>query len=266
MDSFEQAFSNTERAAKSTLDSAGELIRLAKQLQKASREGNLAAMKRVQGRLDDAMGSLGQTVANAVQAWPFQEGEEEQYLRDGYSAELRRIASERKLDMHERDDRLISHPSVVRILPGERAVRVDKKKVSSIRPSHLADVLLKNQEKPGRYQSGAFLESLYAVYSDIVREENPDRLVRIAVRVVPLERIYRLFTSLPGSSRDYDRTDFARDLYILDTKGPRRTKKQGAEVSFPSSTGTRRSKGVFSFVGPDGRDVQYYGLRFTEGG
>lgn len=265
MDSFEQAFSNTERAAKSTLDSAGELIRLAKQLQKASREGNLAAMKRVQGRLDDAMGSLGQTVANAVQAWPFQEGEEEQYLRDGYSAELRRIASERKLDMHERDDRLISHPSVVRILPGERAVRIDKKKVSSIRPSHLADVLLKNQEKPGRYQSGAFLESLYAVYSDIVREENPDRLVRIAVRVVPLERIYRLFTSLPGSSRDYDRTDFARDLYILDTKGPRRT-KQGAEVSFPSSTGTRRSKGVFSFVGPDGRDVQYYGLRFTEGG
>lgn len=265
MVSFEQAFSDTERAAKSTLDSAGELIRLAKQLQKASREGNLAAMKRVQGRLDDAMGSLGQTVANAVQAWPFQEGEEEQYLRDGYSAELRRIASERKLDMHERDDRLISHPSVVRILPGERAVRIDKKKVSSIRPSHLADVLLKNQEKPGRYQSGAFLESLYAVYSDIVREENPDRLVRIAVRVVPLERIYRLFTSLPGSSRDYDRTDFARDLYILDTKGPRRT-KQGAEVSFPSSTGTRRSKGVFSFVGPDGRDVQYYGLRFTEGG
>lgn len=264
MDSFEQAFSDTERAAKSTLDSAGELIRLAKQLQKASREGNLAAMKRTQGRLDDALGTLGQTVANAVQSWPFREDEEDQYLRDGYSAELRRIASEQGLDMHERDDRLISHPSVVRILPGERAVRIDKKKVSSIRPSYLADVLLKNQEKPGRYQSGAFLESLYAVYSDIVKEENPDRLMRTAVRVVPLERIYRLFTSLPGSSRDYDRTDFARDLYLLDTKGPERT-KQGAAVSFPSSTGTRRSKGVFSFVGPDGRDVQYYGLRFTEG-
>lgn len=264
MDSFEQAFSDTERAAKSTLDSAGELIRLAKQLQKASREGNLAAMKRTQGRLDDALGTLGQTVANAVQSWPFRDDEEDQYLRDGYSAELRRIASEQGLDMHERDDRLISHPSVVRILPGERAVRIDKKKVSSIRPSYLADVLLKNQEKPGRYQSGAFLESLYAVYSDIVKEENPDRLMRTAVRVVPLERIYRLFTSLPGSSRDYDRTDFARDLYLLDTKGPKRT-KQGAAVSFPSSTGTRRSKGVFSFVGPDGRDVHYYGLRFTEG-
>ncbi len=267
MDSFEQAFSDTERAAAETLTSAGDLTRLARQLQKASKEGNVAAMKRVQGRLDAASRSLGQTVANAVRSWPFQENEEEEYLRDGYSTELCRVAAERELDIHERDDRLISHPSIVRILPGERAVRIDKKKISSIRPSYLADVLLKNQKKPGRYQSGAFLESLYNVYSDIVREEFSNRqgLVKTGGRVVPLDRIYRLFTSLPGSGREYDRTDFARDLYILDTKGPKHT-KQGATVFFPSSTGTRSSKGLFSFVGPDGRDVAYYGLRFTEGG
>lgn len=267
MDSFEQAFSDTEKAATSTVASAGDLVSLAKQLQKASREGNIAAIKRVQGRLDTALASLAQTVDNAVRSWPFQEGAEEQYLRDGYSAELRRIASERELDIHEQDQRLISHPSIVRILPGERAVRIDKKKVSSIRPSYLADVLLKNQKKPGRYQSAAFIESLYNVYSDIMKEESSDRgrLVNTGGRVVPLDRIYRLFTSLPGSSREYDRTDFARDLYILDTNGPKHTKR-GAAVSFPSSTGTRRSTGLFSFVGPDGRDVEYYGLRFTEGG
>ena len=264
MDSFEQAFSDTERAAKSTLDSAGQLIRLAKQLQKESREGKLAAMKRTQGRLNEALGSLGETVANAIQAWPFQDSEEEQYLKDGYSTELRRIASERNLVMHERDDLLICHPSVVRILPGERAVRIDKKKVPSIRPSYLANILLESQKKPDRHQSDAFLESLYAVYSDIVKEENSDHLVRTTGRVVPLDRIYRLFTSLPGSRREYDRTDFARDLYILDTKGPERTKR-GAAVSFPSSTGIRNPKGVFYFVGPDGRTVQYYGLQFTEG-
>ena len=267
MDSFEQAFSDTEKAAAATVASAGDLIKLAKQLQKASKEGNIAAMKRVQGRLDDALGSLGQTVANAVRSWPFQDNEEEQYLRDGYSAELRRVALEHGLDIHERDDRLISHPSIVRILPGERAIRIDKKRISSIRPSYLTDLLLKNQQKPGRFQSGAFLESLYAVYSDIVSEERSDRhsLVKTGGRVVPLDRIYRLFTSLPGSSREYDRTDFARDLYILESNGPKRT-RNGAAVSFPSSTGTRRSKGLFSFVGPDGRDVEYYGLRFTEGG
>ena len=265
MDSFEQAFSDTEKAAASMLNSAGDLIKLAKQLQKASRDGNIAVMKRIQGRLDAVLGSLGQTVDNAVRSWPFQDDDEEQYLRDGYTAELRSIASERGLKIRERDTRLISHPSIVRILPGERAVRIDKKKVSAIRPSHLADLLLKNQKKPGRYQSGAFLESLYNVYSDIANEAFPDRLVKGAGRVVPLDRIYRLFTSLPGSSREYDRTDFARDLYILDTNGPKRTKR-GLAVSFPSSTGTRRSKGLFSFVGPDGRDVEYYGLRFSEDG
>ena len=31
------------------------------------------------------LASLGQTVANAAQSWPFQDNEEEQYLRDGYS-------------------------------------------------------------------------------------------------------------------------------------------------------------------------------------
>ncbi len=264
MDSFEQAFTDTEKAAAATVASAGDLIKLARQLQKASREGNIAAMKRVQDRLHVALGSLGQTVSNAVRSWPFRDDEEEQYLKDGYSAELRRVASERKLEIHERDDRLISHPSIVRILPGERSVRIDKKRISTIRPSYLAGVLLKNQQKPGRYRSEAFLEALYNVYSDIVLPE-PDRLLKTGGRVVPLDRIYRLLTSLPGSNREYDHTDFAKDLYIIETKGPRQTRK-GAAISFPASTGTRRSKGLFSFVGPDGRDVEYYGLRFTEAG
>ena len=40
-------------------------------------------------------------------------------------------------------------------------------------------------------------------------------------RVVQLERVYRLFTSLPGSDREYNRTDFTRDLYLLDRDGPK---------------------------------------------
>ena len=85
-------------------------------------------------------------------------------------------------------------------------------------------------------------------------------------RVVPLARIYRLLTSLPGAGRDYDRTDFARDLYRLQANGPMRTRK-GAAVSFPASSGTRQAKrDLFTFVGPDGQDVVYYGIRFTKGG
>ena len=266
MVSFEQAFSDTERAADSTLKSAADLVKQVRALKKAAQTGNIAAVKRSQDRLDEALGALRQEGANATSSWPFDDDDEKQYLNDHYADELRHAAEELGLDIHERDGHLISHPSIVRILPGERAVRVDRKKVSNIRPSHLAAFLLANQNKSSGFRPNRFLESLYAVYSDIVSEESSGRTVMpLTVRVVPLARIYRLLTSLPGSSREYDRSDFARDLYILDANGPHRT-RSGAVVSFPSSTGARRrSSDLFSFIGPDGQGVEYYGLRFTEG-
>ena len=264
MDSMEQAFGNAEEAAASALKSAADLAKLARQLQKAAKEGNIAAIKRAQGKLDAALGDLRQAVADVLQSWPFEEGEEEQYLKEGYAAELLRAAAEQDLEIHERDGQLISHPSIVRVLSRERAVRIDKKKVSAIRPHHLVGLLLQNQKKPIRHRPERFLESLYGVYSELVREEFPGGLVKSGPgRVVPLDRIYKLFTSLPGSGRDYTPTDFARDLYLLDTSGLTKTRK-GATVSFPASTGTRGARGLFTFVGPDGRDVQYYGLRFAE--
>ena len=266
MESFERAFSDTERAAASTQKSAAALAKLAKQLEKAAKEGNIGTIKRLQGRVNADLNTLRQEVANAVETWPFTEEDEEQYLNEQYATELRQAAEEKSLSIHERDGRLISHPSIVRILPGDRAVRIDRKKVSTIRPSYLAGVLLENQKKPARYRSDAFLEALYNVYSDIVREDPSSRLVKGGQgRVIPLDRVYTLLTSLPGIRREYDRTDFARDLYILDANGPKRTRK-GAAVDFPSSTGTRSSRGLFSFVGPNGQDVTYYGIRFIEAG
>ena len=56
------------------------------------------------------------------------------------------------------DAALISYPSIVRILRGDRAVRIER----GIRPSHLAETLLKNQRKRGGFSPARFLESLYA--------------------------------------------------------------------------------------------------------
>ena len=264
MDSFERAFCDIERAADSTLRSATEMAKLARQLQKAAKGGNIAAIKKTQDKLDFALRDLGQVVTNTVRCWPFQDEEEERYLKGGYTAELRRAASEMDLEIHERDGRLVSYPSIVRILPGERAVRIDTKKIVTIRPSHLAGILIENQKKPRRYRAEPFLRALYGVYSELVREESPDRLMKSGPgRVVTLDKIYKLFTSLPGSSRSYTPMDFARDLYLLDTSGLTKL-KTGVTVSFPASTGTRGTRGLFTFVGPDGQDVQYYGVRFTE--
>ena len=260
---FEQAFGDLESASASTLKSAADLSKLIRQVQKAAQQGNIAALKRTQSNLNLALLTLQQGIDNVINIWPFQEDEEEAYLKESYPNELLNISREKGLKIHERDGRLISHPSVVRILSGERAVRIDKKRTSQIRPSHVADLLLENQQKKSPHRSGAFLESLYEVYLELTREDDQDRLMASKGRVIKLERVYRMFTSLPGSAREYDRTDFARDIYMLEVDGPKVTKK-GAEVSFPSSSGTKGGRGSFQFVEPDGRQIVYSGLKFTE--
>ena len=263
MDTFERAFSDTEQAAAATLDAAAALVRQAKALQKAAKEGNIAAIKRQQISLDTALSTLGQTVNNSVHSWPFQEEQEEQYLREGYAAELIQVAAARGLQIHDRDGSLISSPSIVRMLPGNRAVRIDKKRTSTIRPSHLVGLLQANQKRASGNSPRQFLESLYAVYADLAREDGAERIM--AGRqglVILLARIYRLMTALPSTRREYNEMDFARDLYQLESSGIKTT-RAGAAVSFPASTGARSSRGVFTFVGPDGNNVSYYGIRFT---
>lgn len=265
MASFEQAFSDMEKAAASTAKSATDLTKLARALEKAAKDGNIAAAKRAQRGMSEAISALQREVAGSVESWPFGEDAEQQYLSDGYGQELRDVAAGKGLEIYERDGRLIAHPSVLRVLPSARAVRIDKKQVSTIRPSRLTDILLDIQRKPPRFPAGRFLEALYQVYAEITREDDSGRLTTARQgRVVQLERVYRLFTSQPGSEREYNRTDFTRDLYLLDRDGPKTTQR-GMQVSFPASSGTRGSQGVFSFVAPDGQVVTYYGIQFSGG-
>ena len=168
------------------------------------------------------------------------------------------------MDIYERDGQLICSPSSVKILPTARAVRIDRKQTSTIRPAHLAELLYRNQNKKNTFPSGQFLEALYKVYKELVRRDSSGRLAEWpSGRVIRLERIYKLFTSLPGSARDYTATDFARDIYLLEESGRKRT-RSGFEVSFPAATGTRRKRGVFQFFGPNGQLLQYSGIRFIK--
>ena len=266
VNSLEQAFSDAERAAASAFKAARGLSSQIRALERAAKTGNITAIRREQGRLAEALSVLQQEVQNASLSWPFSDEEVEQYLKEGYADELQAAAADVGLRVYERDGDLFAYPSILRVLPKESAVRVDRKKSSAIRPSHLSEQLLKSQTKTSGFSPAQFLESLYAVYTNVLSREDSGRLVRSNGIVVPLIKIYTLITALPGAKREYDRSDFARDIYVLDAEGPRQTRK-GATVSFPSSTGTRRrSSDLFTFVGPEGESVEYYGLRFREDG
>ena len=263
MSGFEQGFADAERAAALTAKSALDVAKSARQLEKAAKTGSINALRKAQADLDAALGILRQEVANAGSAWPFRPEEEEVYLKDHYAAELKEVAANQGLQIFERDERLIAHPSILRVLPttrDTRAVQLDKKQISTIRPSYLATLLVANQKKPARFNTGNFLNSIYAAYSKLVRNRTPQSLTREnRGPTVPLSEIYELFTIAPGSGRDYSKTDFARDLYRLDTDGPRET-RNGARLYFHSG---RQSS--ISFVGPDGHIITYHGIEFSGG-
>lgn len=256
---FEQACQDTEAAVASTLKSATDLMKLLRAWRKAAREGHVGGIKRAASRWDDALDALHQEGANAAATWPFEDGEAAAYLRQDYADELRSVATKKGLAIHERDGSLIAYPFILRISSGDLAVRIDKKKVSTLRPSYLVDILANSQKRPPRFKSDQFLESLYKVYRQLA---DPSGLLKEPV--MPLARIYEMFTSLPGSSREYDKTEFSRDLYFLECNGPSHT-KSGARVSFPSSTGTRSARGTFPFVDQGGQVITYYGIQFSGG-
>ncbi len=252
---FERGFADVERAASGAAKASQSLVSLTKAVEKAAREGDLAALERSADRLDAALAAVRQEVANTRTAWAMSPEEVQRYLAADYGEELLDAARTAGLAMSERDGRLVAFPSIVRILPAERAIRIDKKRLTGIRPGRVAAILKAAQTKKSKFPVERFLESVYRAYRFVVQGQ--------AGKTVLLEDILAAFTLRPGSSAEYDQSDFARDLYALDRSEVRQT-KSGARVSLPAATGTKGQKGVLNFVGPDGELVTYYGIRFEE--
>ncbi len=251
---FEQGFAEVERAADATVKATASVASLAKQLQKAARLGDITAIHRLSERLASASEAARQDVSNARSSWPFRAEDEEEYLRAGYEQELLDVARDSGLRIDSRDGALVSFPSIVRILPQARALKVDRRKVTTLRPTAIVASLVANQTRKPAFATERFLEAVYRAYRLIVEPNGPGS-------VAPLSIVYEALTLLPGSALDFGTNDFARGLFLLDRSGITTT-RSGARVSLPASTGTKSAKGVFTFVAPDGHVLTYYGIRF----
>ena len=265
MISLEQACSESEVIAEQSQVSVRKLLRQINSLKKAAKVGNIAGIKRCQENLKNLLEEVNSDVSKAVSSWPYTEEDEIQIFEEQFAPLLKSTAREVGFNIYEKDGNLVCPPLIVKILPAQRAVNVNRKKVSQVRPTYLVDILQKAQNKNARHSPKQFLASLYRIYNILKMSENSNLISGGGGPVYQLNTIYNLMTALPGSSRDYDRSDFARDLYILESKGPQVT-RNGARVSFPSSTGTRhRAKShLFTFINKDGSSVEYYAIRFSQ--
>lgn len=251
---FEEAFEESAKAAWAAEVAARRLASAARALAKSASDGDIGRIRRASEKLSQEADTARQEAATACAAWSLDPQAEEQYLREEYTGELLLSAQENGLKMQPHDGALVAYPVVVRIVPTQRAVTLNRKRVSSLRPSRLVARIKAIQGRRLAGNPQAFLEALFLAYSLVAQGERMGT-------AVSLTEIFRIFTLLPGT--EYTKEDFARDLLGLDRSGTSATRR-GTRVSFPASTGTRDARSTFMCVTPEGETVPFYAIKFIE--
>jgi len=256
--SLEKALAKTESDADAAFKAATTTVSSLKKFRAAAHSGDLRELRKTIEAADQAITALRQQFANAKEGWDF---DEEAYLsgRD-FLSEILQTAKQIGVEIFEQDDRLYCHPFLIRILPKERSVLIDKLRERRLRPSVLVSHLKDLQNKPVRFKPETFLDCLSAAYRQAVAARGKDLFgTRV---VVKLRDIYELLTLLPGQSKEYSLQEFARDIYLLDQSHVNRT-KHGQIVSFPASTGTKSATNTITVITQGGHEKKYYGIAFA---
>ncbi|MBI3796128.1 MAG: hypothetical protein HY268_04045 [Deltaproteobacteria bacterium] len=255
---LEQALAKTEADAEAACKAASAALRTLKKFRAAAQLGNLRELQKAIDIAGQMIADLARQFTAAKVGWSF---DEDVHLSNGaFIAEVLDAAAQAGVHIYERDDRLYCYPSLIRVLPNDRAVVIDKTRERRLRPSVLVRHLQELQTKPVRFRSEAFLNSLYDAYSTAVKTRGKER--RETSAIVPLVEIYNLLTLLPGQAKEYARPEFARDIYLLDQSGVT-TVRNGAAVSFHAARGNEPASKVIPIVTKDGQAKTYYGISFT---
>jgi hypothetical protein len=257
--SLEQALAQTEADAEAALKAASTVATALKKYRTAAHVGNLRDLRSTIATAEQALAALQQQVEVAKEGWDF---DEQAYFADGaFAQEVLATAQRMNLQVYEQDDLLYSYPSLIRVLPSDRAVTIDKKRERRLRPSVLVAHLKDLQQRPARFKAEEFLEALYNAYKiKVVEDKGKEGLAN--GDLVRLRDLYAVLTLLPGQTRLYTLQEFARDFYLLDQSDVHVT-KDGWGMYPSASTATRGARpGTLKVITQRGEEKLYYGLAF----
>ncbi len=244
--------------AEADLESASKAgAALARELKRARHAAALGSVRDLRRALEGAATLASDLHAQVLAARSAYDVDEADLMASGrYAKELLAAAADADVAMFEADDRLLCYPSIVRILAGDLALEVDRKRVRGLRPSVVIAQLQRAQQAGPRFKPEPFLVSLLGAYDLVVAEQD-----KAAGAVVRLLDVYGVLTLLPGQAREYPKPEFARDLYLLDQTGVTTAGSTGRRLRWAASTGTRQP-GVLSTVAKSGQQQRYWGIAF----
>lgn len=253
--SFEETLAATERAVDSALKAAATATRELRRARTGAKNGQVRDLRRALDTAETAAAGLAEE-ARAARAG-FDLNDQEQLASGAYTKEVLAAATAAGVAMSEEDERLLCYPSLVRVLPGDAAVEIDKKRERRLRPSVLVRLLAGAQGRAPRFKPEPFLDSVRAGYELVVARSG-----KKGDAVVRLVEVWAVLTLLPGQSRDYTKQEFARDLYLLDQSGVTGTSRNPRQLRWSASTGTKGA-GVLTTVARSGQQQRYWGISFT---
>lgn len=253
---IEAALAATEEQVDAALRATAALTRELKKTKTAAARGQLRDLRRALSSVAILAGEAASLTQSATASFDL---DEQQYLASGsYVQELLDAAAAQDVSMFKADEQLLCYPSLIKVLPGDAAVEIDRRRERRLRPSVLVGLLAAAQARPPRFRPEPFLESLESGY-ELVRSREQRR----DGAVVRLVDVWGVLTLLPGQQRAYTRPEFARDLYLLDSSRVA-TAKSGRVLRWQASSGTRGS-GTLTTVAQTGQPQLYWGISFTDG-
>jgi len=254
-DTFEGTLAATERALDAALKAAAAATRELRKARVGAKNGQVRDLRRALQAAQATVAGLADEVLAVHEGFDFDENE---YLASGaYTKELLATAMAAGVAMYEEDERLLCYPSLLRVLPGDAVVEVDRVRERRLRPSVLISLLAAGQQRAPRFKPEAFLDSLRGGYELVVARDG-----KAAEAVVRLVDVWAVLTMLPGQAREYTKQEFARDLYLLDQSGVTRTARSSRQLRLSASTGTKGT-GVLTTVARSGQQQRYWGVSFS---
>lgn len=252
---LEETLAATERAVEGALRSAAAVTRELRKALSGAKNGQVREARKALAAAQAATNALADETRALSDGF---DPDEQAYLASGgYVKELLAVAQTRGVRIFEEEDRLLCYPSLLRVLPADAAVEIDRVRERRIRPSVLVELLARTQDRAPRFKAEAFLDSLRAGYELVVASEGKKN-----DGVVRLVDIWSVLTMLPGQRGQYSKQEFARDLYLLDQSGITRTARSSRELRWSASTGTKGS-GLLVTVARSGQRQHYWGASFT---
>jgi hypothetical protein len=251
---IEGALARAEADVEAAGRTANALARELKRARSAAGSGQVRELRRALAAAAELGDELRSAVAGARDSYDVDETD---LLASGaYAKELLATAAEAGVAMFEEEDRLLCYPSIVRVLAGELALEVDRRRVRGLRPSVVVAQLQRAQNAGPRFRPEPFLASLLGAYDLVVGKQGKE-----PGAVVRLVDVYGVLTLLPGQGREYTKPEFTRDLYLLDQSGVTEVGTAGRRLRFAASTGTRLA-GVLTTVARNGQQQRYWGVAF----